>query len=103
MFRGVLAASLVFVWLALSGLEHLSDIDFSSYRQTRKTAKADLVVPGEANEIADGVKLIASKIQSHPPSTFHPSTCASLQCLRKENIFSKERSKIYKLHGIFLI
>lgn len=100
MSRGVLAASLVLVWLALSGLEHLSDIKVSDYCHAQRTAKADLATPGETNA-DDDLRLLPSQIESSRPC--YPTVFLSLPWFRKEIVYSKEDSKIYKLHGVLLI
>jgi hypothetical protein len=66
MSRGVLAVSLVLVWLTLSGVESLSAINFGSYREAHRTVKADLISAVEGNELADGKKLPGSQMERGP-------------------------------------
>lgn len=103
MSRGILTASLVVVWLALSGFEHSLDLDFACYGQAHRNTQACLATPIEPNEIADDIKAIASKVPSWPAWTFHPSVLIPWEWFNQGSIFSKKDSKIYKLHGLFLI
>lgn len=95
--RGVLAVSLVLVWLTLSGVESLSAINFGSYRQAHRTVKADLLSAVAVNETAEGKKLIRYQMERGP---FDPTFFFASQLFRRNSAYA---NAVYKLHRVFLI
>jgi hypothetical protein len=98
MLRGILTALVVLVWLAVTG--SLLDFDSNADRGTPKTANADLVMPAEVDEILNDLRNIVAHIERHP-LTLAVSVPGSE--LKQKTFYSKEDSRIYKLHGVFRI
>jgi hypothetical protein len=103
MARSGLVVLLIILWLALNGLEPLSNVGFDTYRQTHRSATAYLAMLEGANERADDTKGGTFTVQSWPCGGSRPNICISSHSSRKETILLKEALKIYKLHDVFLI
>jgi hypothetical protein len=100
MSRSMLTALLVLVCLAISGLVAFSDFNSNAYRRTQKSANADWFMPAEADGIVNDLSNIVSHIRRH---TLTPAVSECWQELKRKTFYSKEDSRIYKLHGVFRI
>jgi hypothetical protein len=99
MSRGLLTTLLVLIWLGLSGLEDFSDIGLNGYGQLHRSPTAVLVGTEEATEINE-IRNIALHIERRPLAS---AASVSWQYLKPESRYSKEDSRIYKLHSVFRI
>lgn len=107
MFRKVVAASFVTIWLVLFGIEFSEDMGLIEYSEPQmdESVNATLASLGEAIQISDDTRNTPSDRLSALPVAFYPSAIdtVSFQCLRKETQTFEEDIPFYKRHRVFLI
>lgn len=107
MFRRVVAASFVVVWLVLLGIEFSEDTGLFEYDDPGmdKSVEGTLASLGEAIKVSDEAQVIPSHTPLVSLIAFYPSVTDGVLFLffREETKFIKIDIPIYKLHCTFLI
>lgn len=107
MFRKVVAALFVALWLVLLGVEFSEDTGFFEYDDPGmdKSVEGTLASLGEAIKVPDNAQITIPDLLPDQPGIIYTSAIRSLafHWVRGEARFIREDIPIYKLHRVFLI
>ena len=107
MFRKVVAASFVAIWLLLLGIEFSEEIGLFEYSEpeVEKSVEAMLFSLEEAIKVSDVTHVGTLRPLAGQPDILYPSVFQAVLFKRvsKETKFVKEGIPIYKLNRVFLI
>ena len=104
MLRKALAGLLIVLWVILSGLDLLEDLDLAGYAKLCSAKRPSIIGLGQATKVANDT--FENAYRTPPLSIeglYPPVTERVLLQPTDETKFLKEDFKIYKFHGAFLL